>query len=43
MITYGVTDIQNKPSLVYRDDINTDRIYVTDSGYYEIKFQNFDR
>ena len=38
-VTFDVTNIENKAASLYHDNTNTDRIYVIDSGYYELKFQ----
>lgn len=38
-VAFDIIDVQNKPSTIYWDDVNTDRIYIVDSGYYQLTFQ----
>jgi hypothetical protein len=37
-ITFNVTDIENSPSVIEHDNTNTDRIYMYESGLYEIHY-----
>ena len=37
-ITFNATDVENQPSVVEHDNVNTDRIYVYSSGLYSIHY-----
>ena len=37
-ITFDVTDVENSPSVIAHDNVNTDRIYMYESGLYEIHY-----
>ena len=38
-ITFNTTDIENNPTIISHDNTNTDRIYMYESGLYEINYQ----
>jgi hypothetical protein len=38
-ITFDTIDVENKPEVVERDDINTDRVLIKSDGLYELKFE----
>ena len=37
-ITFDITDIENNTVVVEHDDVNTDRILINESGYYQIYY-----
>jgi len=39
-ITFDQTDVENYPSVIYHDDINTERIYVKEDGIYCIYYKS---
>lgn len=39
-ITFDQTDVENKPSVIYHDDSNTERIYVKEDGIYCIYYKS---
>lgn len=38
-VTFDTIDVESNAASIHRDTTNTDRVYVANSGYYEIKFQ----
>lgn len=38
LITFDYTSLENQPSIVFHDNINTDRIYVYETGLYSIHY-----
>jgi hypothetical protein len=37
-ITFNSTDVENNPSIISHDNTNTDRIYIYESGLYELHY-----
>jgi hypothetical protein len=37
-VTFNVTDIENSPSVIAHDNTNTERVYIYESGLYELHY-----